>query len=192
MRWRCTRLAASLSIALTLAGAAGSDDPGATPAVLDFTLARIDGRSQALSDYRGKVLLIVNVASKCGFTPQYEGLEALYERYRERGFAVLGFPSNDFAAQEPGSDAQIAEFCRSTYGVRFPMFSKIRVKGPGAHPLYQHLTGLPAPVGGEVEWNFQKYLVDRRGRVVARFSPRDAPRGREIVARIEQLLDEDS
>jgi glutathione peroxidase len=159
--------------------------------VFDFTLDRIDGTPQALSDYSGQVLLLVNVASQCGFTPQYEGLEQLYERYRERGFAVLGFPSNDFGQQEPGSDAEIAEFCRSKYSIRFPMFSKIRVKGADAHPLYRHLTGLPEPVGGEVKWNFQKYLVNRRGEVVASYGSRTEPGDEVLVSTIEALLDDE-
>ncbi len=156
--------------------------------VLDHTLDRIDGTPQALSDYRGQVALIVNVASKCGLTPQYDGLEALYEEYKAQGFVVLGFPANDFAGQEPGSNAQIADFCRSTYGVEFPMFAKIHVKGPDKHPLYQMLTGLPDPIGGEVQWNFQKYLVDRSGKVVAKFPPRTAPKDPALVEQIEALL----
>jgi glutathione peroxidase len=158
--------------------------------VLDFTMRRLDGTEERLADYRGRVLLLVNVASRCGLTPQYAGLEALYERYRERGFAVLGFPANDFAGQEPGSDAEIAQFCATRYGVRFPMFSKISVKGAGTHPLYRELTSLPPPIGGEVQWNFQKYLVDRRGEVVARFDPRTSPDDPSLVARIEALLAE--
>lgn len=156
--------------------------------VLDHRMTRIDGTPQDLADFRGRVLLLVNVASKCGLTPQYDALETLYDRYAERGFAVLGFPANDFAGQEPGSDAQIAEFCRSTYGVRFPMFSKISVKGEGQHPLYRELTALPAPIGGEVQWNFQKYLVNRRGEVVAKFDPRTPPDDPALVGQIEALL----
>lgn len=162
----------------------------APPSILDFTLTRIDGVQQPLSDYRGQVLLVVNVASKCGLTSQYAGLESLYEEYRGRGFAVLGFPANDFRGQEPGSDAEIAEFCRATYAVEFPMFSKLHVKGPDQHPLYSYLTGLPAPIGGQVEWNFQKYLVDRRGRVIRRFEPKVTPRDPVIVGAIEALLAE--
>ena len=155
----------------------------------DFRLARIDGTEQPLADYRGQVLLVVNVASKCGLTPQYEGLETLHEKYRERGFAVLGFPANDFAGQEPGSNGEIADFCRSTYGVQFPMFSKIHVKGEAIHPLYAWLISRPPPVGGPVEWNFQKYLVARDGAVVARFTPRTQPDDAALVARLEELLD---
>jgi glutathione peroxidase len=185
---RAARLAAAGALAGLLCGASAASEDS----VLDHTLKRIDGSSQDLADYRGQVLLLVNVASKCGLTPQYEGLESLYERYRARGFAVLGFPSNDFAGQEPGSDAEIASFCRSTYGVAFPMFSKISVKGADQHPLYRELTGLPAPLGGEVQWNFQKYLVNRRGQVVARFDPRTAPEDPALVARLEALLAEPS
>jgi glutathione peroxidase len=156
--------------------------------VLDYKMKRLDGSEQSLRDYEGQVLLLVNVASKCGLTPQYDGLEKLYAKYKGKGFSVLGFPANDFMAQEPGTDAQIAEFCRTTYGVDFPMFSKITVKGEGKHPLYQELTGMPAPIGGEVAWNFQKYLVDRKGAVVAKFDPRTAPDDPALVARIEELL----
>lgn len=168
---------------------AASEQATPTPSPLDFTLPRIDGMPQPLADYRGQVLLLVNVASRCGYTPQYEGLEALYDRYFERGFAVLGFPANDFKGQEPGSNTEIAEFCRATYGVEFPLFAKISVVGEEQHPLYRMLTGLPAPLGGPVEWNFQKYLVDREGRVVARFAPRVAPEDPELVSWIERLLD---
>lgn len=169
---------------VALGGAALAERGG----LYDFTLDRIEGEPQPLADFRGQVLLLVNVASKCGLTPQYEGLEALYDRYREQGFAVLGFPANDFAGQEPGTNAEIADFCRSIYGVEFPMFAKIHVRGDAIHPLYAHLTSLPAPLGGPVEWNFQKYLVDRRGQVVARFAPRTEPGDPELVARIEELL----
>ena len=163
---------------------------GEPATVLDFTLPRIDGRPQTLSAYRGQVLLLVNVASKCGFTPQYEGLQALHEKYRARGFSVLGFPANDFRNQEPGSNPEIARFCKSRYGVSFPLFAKIHVKGDEIHPLYARITGAPAPVGGPVEWNFQKYLVSRRGEVVARFAPRTSPDDAALVARIEALLAE--
>jgi glutathione peroxidase len=181
---RAAHLFAGAAFALLLGGASAAPEAS----VLDFTMKRLDGTEQKLGDYRGQVLLLVNVASKCGLTPQYDGLEALYEKYRARGFAVLGFPANDFAGQEPGSDGEIASFCRSTYGVQFPMFSKITVKGESRHPLYRKLTSLPAPLGGEVQWNFQKYLVDRRGEVVAKFDPRTAPGDPGLVAKIEELL----
>jgi glutathione peroxidase len=168
---------------------AGASAPPET-FVLDHTMKRIDGKEESLADYRGQVLLLVNVASKCGLTPQYDALEDLYEKYRPQGFAVLGFPANDFAGQEPGNDGEIASFCRSTYGVEFPMFSKITVKGEGQHPLYRKLTSLPEPIGGEVQWNFQKYLVNRRGEVVAKFSPRTKPEDPALESQLELLLAE--
>lgn len=156
--------------------------------MLSRKMNRIDGNEEDLARYRGQVVMIVNVASKCGLTPQYDALEALYAKYEDRGFVVLGFPANDFMGQEPGSDAQIAEFCRSTYGVKFPMFSKITVKGDEMHPLYRELTSQPEPVGGPVKWNFQKYLVDRSGQPVAKFDPQTKPDAPEVIAKIEELL----
>jgi glutathione peroxidase len=130
--------------------------------VLDFNVKRLDGAPANLKEYKGKVVLIVNTASECGLTPQYAGLERLHEKYKDRGLAILGFPSNDFGRQEPGTDAQISEFCRTSYGVDFDMFSKIVVKGPGQAPLYETLTTLPG-FSGEIEWNFEKFLVGRDG-----------------------------
>ncbi|MGE0046973.1 MAG: glutathione peroxidase [Hyphomonadaceae bacterium] len=145
--------------------------------VYDFTAQTIDGQQRSLSDYRGKVLLIVNTASKCGFTPQYEGLEALNRKYAEQGFVVLGFPSNQFANQEPGDAKEIADFCKLTYDVTFPMFAKVDVKGPNAHPLYEYLTRTKRGFLGtkNVKWNFTKFLVARDGRVLARFGPQQTP-----------------
>lgn len=146
------------------------------------------GEPANLERYRGNVLLIVNTASECGFTPQYTGLQQLYERYRARGFEVLGFPCNQFGAQEPGDAAQIAQFCDRTYGVTFPMFEKIDVKGPNAHPLYRHLTAAAPGIFGTkaIKWNFTKFLVDREGHVVKRYASRTKP---EAIARaIEGLL----
>lgn len=137
--------------------------------------------------YGGQVLLVVNTASKCGFTPQYEGLEAMHAKYRERGFAVLGFPSNDFMGQEPGSEEDIQAFCTLTYGVKFPMFEKVQVRGAGATPLYRDLA---AATGEQPGWNFHKYLVDRSGRVVASFGSRTKPEDPKLVADIERLLAE--
>ncbi len=168
-------------------------------------LTRIDGSPSSLADHEDQVLLIVNVASKCGLTPQYEGLEALYRGYKDRGFAVLGFPANDFGSQEPGSNAEIAAFCRSIYGVDFPMFGKITVKGPDKHPLYKALieaqpvqtvkpgsdfAGRPASASGESEvlWNFEKFLVDRSGKVVGRFAPDTLPDDPMLVRAIETAL----
>jgi len=176
-----------LAVAPAAAGGAGAGGaPGGS--LLDLEARRLDGPVEPLARYRGQVLLVVNTASRCGYTPQYDALQALYDRYRERGFSVLGFPSNDFGSQEPGSDPEIGAFCRMNYGVAFPMFSKVRVRGEGAHPVYVYLTSLPDPVGGPVEWNFQKYLVDRSGRVVARYAPRTKPDDPALVADIERLL----
>jgi glutathione peroxidase len=156
----------------------------------DFTARDIDGRERALSEFAGTVLLLVNVASKCGFTPQYEGLEALYRRYRDRGFAVLGFPANDFLRQEPGSDAEIKSFCSLTWGVTFPMFSKISVRGKAIHPLYAFLTGRETNprFAGAIGWNFTKFLVDRSGNVVDRFAPKDDPLGERVTKAVEAAL----
>lgn len=158
-----------------------------TPSVYDFTLPDIDGRERRLADYRGSVLLLVNVASYCGNTPQYAGLESLWRDYRDRGLRILAFPANEFGAQEPGSAAEIRAFCTSKYAVSFDLFAKIVVKGPGQHPLYAALTAAPG-VEGEVTWNFAKFLVDRTGRVAARFAPKTDPRAPEVIARIEELL----
>ena len=163
-------------------------EPESDPQVLRFTMNDIDGEPQDLAQYRGDVVLIVNVASKCGLTPQYEGLEALYRELQDEGFVILGFPANDFMGQEPGSELQIKTFCSETYGVTFPLFSKISVTGEDRHPLYAALTGQPEPVGGPVKWNFQKYLVDRSGNVVERFSPRVTPDDEGFRGRLDELL----
>ncbi|MBW2397274.1 MAG: glutathione peroxidase [Deltaproteobacteria bacterium] len=163
---------------------------GAPDRPLVVSVVRLDGKSESLTRYAGQVVLIVNVASKCALTHQYEGLEALYERYRERGLVVLGFPSNDFEGEEPGSNQEIAEFCRANWGVKFPMYGKLHVSGPEQHPLYAHLTQLPVPLGGPVEGSFQKYLVARDGRVVDRLAPEVEPLSDELVHKIEILLDE--
>lgn len=158
--------------------------------VHEFSHATIEGQVKSLRDYTGQTLLIVNVASQCGLTPQYEGLERVWERLRERGFAVLGFPCNQFGAQEPGSEDQIKTFCETHYGVSFPMFAKLEVNGAGAHPLYAWLTSqASAPEGpGPIKWNFGKFVIDGRGEVVARFAPTVAPEAPELLAAIEQAL----
>jgi glutathione peroxidase len=156
--------------------------------VLEHTMQRIDGTEEPLERYRGNVLLLVNVASKCGLTPQYTALQAIYDRYRDRGFEILGFPANDFMGQEPGTNDEIATFCDLNYGVTFPLFAKLSVKGESIHPLYRAITSLPEPIGGDVLWNFQKYLVDRHGTVVAKFGPRTAPDAPEVIEAIETLL----
>lgn len=144
--------------------------------------------AKSLAPYKGKVLLIVNVASKCGFTKQYAGLEALNEKYKDRGLVVLGFPSNDFKNQEPGTEAEIVEFCKATYGVKFPLFGKVHVKGDEKAPLYKYLTEGDHPGKGEVTWNFNKFLVDAKGNVVAHFDSKVAPDNPELVTTIEGLL----
>lgn len=156
--------------------------------MFELTMNRLDGQPESLSKYEGQVIMLVNVASKCGLTPQYTGLQAMYDRYRDRGFTILGFPANDFREQEPGTDAEIAEFCERNYGVTFPVFSKIAVTGEAMHPLYRELTTQPEPVGGDVTWNFQKYLVARDGSIAARFGPRTVPDAPEVVEAIEGLL----
>lgn len=162
-------------------------NPAAKGRVHQFTMKTIDGKERKLSDYKGKVLLIVNVASECGLTPQYDGLEKLHEKYASRGLSVLGFPANEFGAQEPGTDSQIHQFCKSKFGVKFDMFSKIVVKGSGIHPLYKFLT-TESGFDGDVEWNFGKFLVDKDGTVVARFDPETAPESQPVVSAIEKLL----
>jgi len=154
----------------------------------DFSARTIEGAEQSLAAYRGKVLLIVNVASRCGFTPQYTGLEALQRKYADRGFAVLGFPCDQFGAQEPGDENEIKNFCRLNYDVTFPMFAKIEVNGAGAHPLYSHLkSSAKGLLGSEsIKWNFTKFLVDRSGKVLKRYAPQDKPEA--IAADIEVVL----
>jgi len=154
----------------------------------DIVARRLNGEERDLSEFRGQVLLIVNVASRCGFTPQYAGLEALYRKLHARGLTVLGFPCNQFGSQEPGDEAEIGSFCDANFGVTFPMFAKIDVNGASAHPLYQHLkSAKPGILGTEgIKWNFTKFLVDRQGKVVKRFAPNDKPE--DIEADIVALL----
>jgi glutathione peroxidase len=155
-----------------------------------IALTALDGSDTTLDDFAGQALLVVNVASKCGFTKQYAGLEALHERYRERGFSVLGFPSNQFGAQEPGTAEEIAEFCSANFGVTFPLFAKTDVNGPGRHPLYALLTETPDGDGkaGDVAWNFEKFLVSPQGAVVGRFRSKVEPDDPALVAAIEAVL----
>ena len=153
--------------------------------VHDYTLNSIDGQPAPLSAYKGKVLLLVNVASKCGYTPQYTGLEALYQKYKDRGLVVIGFPANNFGAQEPGTNDEIKAFCTRNYNVTFPMYAKVSVKGDDKTPLYQFLTD---KTGGEVKWNFTKFLVDKNGGVVTRFESKVTPESPELTTAIEQAL----
>jgi glutathione peroxidase len=159
-----------------------------TADTLDLT--RLDGSSASLADFDGQALLVVNVASQCGFTPQYAGLEALYERYRDRGLTVLGFPSNQFGSQEPGTAEEIAEFCSATYGVTFPMFAKTDVNGPERHPLFERLTRTADATGeaGDVAWNFEKFLLSPAGEVVARFRSSVAPDDPALLEAVESVL----
>lgn len=160
------------------------------PAALGFKMKSLDGEQVDLSKYKGKVVLVVNVASQCGLTPQYEQLQALHKKYADQGLAVLGFPCNQFGKQEPGSAKEIQEFCTSNYGVTFDMFEKIEVNGDSACDLYKHLTSLDTePQGqGAISWNFEKFLIDRSGKVVARFSPRTSPDDAKLVSKLESLL----
>ncbi len=160
---------------------------GAPMSVHDFQVTTIDGKEVSLSQYKGKALLLVNTASECGYTPQYKGLEELYQAYRARGFEVLAFPSNDFGAQEPGSNAQIKKFCEARYKTTFPLFAKIAVKGAGAAPLYAYLTTLPVN-GGAVTWNFNKFLVDPSGKVVAHLDSSVEPTSAELKKKLEAVL----
>ncbi len=181
-----------ITLILVLLGLLCWPSSAAQETVYGFTMTDIDGNNVSLADYQGKVLLLVNVASKCGLTPQYQGLQELFVKYREKGFFVLAFPANDFRNQEPGSDIEIKEFCTSNYGVTFPLFAKISVLGEDIHPLYRMLTsGAGRPeLAGDIRWNFDKFLIDRQGRPVARFAPRTSPADPELIAVLEKLLAE--
>lgn len=157
------------------------------PSLYSFTAFDIKGKEQKLSQYKGKVSLVVNVASKCGNTPQYDGLQKLYAKYKDQGLVILGFPCNQFGGQEPGSNADILEFCTETYNVTFPMFSKLEVKGANAHPIYRHLV-YSTSNHDDIEWNFGKFLVDGEGKTIARFSPKTSPDDPKLVAAIEKAL----
>jgi len=197
------RTAIALSIALGLVAAVGCGKSGefsaqvpaqggktVNPSVYDFTVKDIEGKDTSLALYKGKVLLIVNTASKCGFTGQYEGLEKLYKTYQDRGLVILGFPANNFLWQEPGTDGEIKQFCSIKFGVTFPMFSKISVKGKNQDPLYAFLTDEKANpgFGGAITWNFNKFLVGRDGKVVGRFGSKVEPDSKELVEAVEKAL----
>ena len=179
-----------LVLLMAVAGAVSAAPEGAAsgdvcPALLDRKLVNLQDESTSLCQFRGKVLLIVNTASECGYTPQYQGLEQLYRRYRDRGLVVLGFPANDFGGQEPGSNRQIADFCQVNYGVSFPLFAKSSVAGAGANPLFRDLA---SKTGKPPRWNFHKYLVDRDGATVVSFDTRTEPLDRKLTGEIERLL----
>ena len=158
--------------------------------IYDFTLNSIDGQPAPLSAYRGKVVMLVNVASRCGFTPQYTALESIYEKYKDRGFVIVGIPANSFGAQEPGTNEEIKTFCSTKYNVKFPMMSKVSVKGDDKTPLYQYLTDKSANprTGGDIQWNFTKFLVGTDGKIVARFEPKATPDSPEVTSAIETAL----
>jgi glutathione peroxidase len=160
----------------------------AADSIYDIPLKDIDGKATSLKPYAGKVLLIVNVASKCGYTPQYTGLETTYEKYKGKGFAVLGFPCNQFGGQEPGSNEEIKEFCSSKYQVSFPLFDKIEVNGANRHPLYVRLAGQDSPFPGNIKWNFNKFLIGRDGKIVKRFDSAVKPDSPELTQAIEAAL----
>jgi glutathione peroxidase len=172
-----------LTIATAVAGAEAHS-------IYDFTVRSIDGQQVSLKSYSGKVVLLVNVASKCGFTPQYAGLEAVYEKYKDRGLVIVGIPANNFAQQEPGTNEEIKKFCSNKYNVTFPMMSKVSVLGDDETPLYQFLTSKSAnpQIGGDIKWNFTKFLFDRNGNPVARFEPAMKPDSPEVTAAIEATL----
>ncbi len=161
----------------------------AASSIYTFTLPSLDGEPMPLANFKGKVILVVNVASRCGFTPQYTGLEALYKKYKDQGFVILGFPANNFGGQEPGTNQEIKTFCSTKYSVTFPIYAKVSVKGADQTPLYQYLTKEADPThSGDIKWNFTKFLVDRNGNVVQRFESAVTPESPEVVSAVEKLL----
>jgi glutathione peroxidase len=173
-------LLVALMLLQTVAARAGS--------IYDIAVKDINGKDTSLAAYKGKVLLIVNVASKCGYTPQYKALEATYEKYKDKGFATLGFPCNQFGGQEPGSNAEIMQFCTSKFGVTFPMFDKVEVNGANRHPLYVMLAGKDSPFPGDIKWNFNKFLIAKDGTIIKRFDSKVTPDSPEVITAIEAAL----
>jgi glutathione peroxidase len=188
LAWLSVVSLAGISYVLAAEDTKPADKPA--PAVLNYTMKSLAGEDVKLSQFQGKVILIINTASECGFTPQYEGLQALYTKYKDKGLVLLGFPANDFGQQEPGTDSEIATFCKENYGVTFPMFSKISVLGNTKAPLYQYLTDTrndPTKLG-EVQWNFEKFLISKDGKIVNRWRSATTPRSDEVVKAIEAEL----
>lgn len=195
---------ASIVVLTTIAGLAATayqygmilnPSPAAPPAetsLYEFTLKNIDGADVKLDTYKGKVAMLVNTASRCGLTPQYEGLQTIFDKYKDKGFVVLGFPANNFMGQEPGTEKEIKEFCTLNYKVTFPMFAKISVKGEDQHPLYSFLTHKETNPGfeGDITWNFEKFLIDKNGKVIARFTPKTIPTDPKVIEAIEKALSE--
>lgn len=177
-----------MKILCTLLAIAAMITTASAASLYDIPLKDIDGKDTSLKSYEGKVLLIVNVASKCGNTKQYTELQEIYKQYAKQGFTVLGFPSNDFGGQEPGTNLEIKEFCSTKYHVSFPMFDKVTVKGADKHPLYETLSGKESPFPGDVKWNFGKFLIGRDGKIVARFEPKTQPDAKEVTTAIEAAL----
>ncbi len=187
-------IVASLSFAVVCLAVQADEPAKSEPApALNFKVQDIDGKTVDLAKtYQGKVLMVVNTASKCGLTPQYEGLEAVYEKYKDKGFEILAFPANEFGKQEPGTDSEIKSFCTSNYHVTFPVHSKIVVKGKGIHPFYEYLTSSKTDpkFSGDISWNFAKFLINRKGEVIARFDPKVKPDSPEVIKAIEAALAE--
>ena len=180
---------ASITIAISLLFGKENQVDTSIDGPLHFSMLSIDGQRVNLTDYAGQVILMVNVASKCGFTPQYEGLQALYEKYKDDGFVILAFPANNFMGQEPGTNEEIKQFCSTNYGVTFPLFAKISVKGKDQDPLYQYLTDKNShEFGGKITWNFEKFLIGRDGKIKARFRPKTKPQDEAIITAIENEL----
>jgi glutathione peroxidase len=182
---------AALAVSATMTPREGTKmSAPAAKSVYEFTLKDINGKDVKIADYKGKVLLLVNTASQCGYTPQYKGLQMIYQKYQEQGFTVLGFPANNYGGQEPGSNDEIKEFCTMRYKVTFPMFAKISVKGDDQHPLYQYLTSKESnpQYGGDVTWNFNKFLVSKSGQIIGRFGSKVEPESPELTGAIEQAL----
>ena len=183
-------IVAGMLLTIPIMSTLAADGEKAVPPVLNFTMKDLNGKPQDLSQYQGKVVLFVNVASQCGFTPQYKGLQALYEKYQKDGLVIIGVPANEFGKQEPGSDSEIAEFCEKNYHVTFPMLSKVVVKGNGITPLYKFLTSKETDpkFAGDIGWNFEKFLISRSGEIVGRYKSRIAPDSPEIAQAIEAEL----
>jgi len=177
-----------LLVVLALLGCLGVVGAQSAQKLAEIPLKDINGKETSLKAYEGKVLLIVNVASRCGYTPQYEALQSVYQKYKDQGFEVLGFPCNDFGAQEPGSNNEIKEFCSSKYHVTFPMFDKLHVKGPEQHPLYTALSGKGSPYPGDVKWNFGKFLIGKDGKILKRFDSAAKPDSAQVTGAIESAL----
>lgn len=186
-------LLASLSLVCFAMNTGRSDEPAKLAPALNFQVNDIDGKTINLAKaHQGKVLLVVNTASQCGYTKQYKGMEAIYEKFKDKGFEVLAFPANEFGAQEPGSNSEIKSFCTSTYNVTFPLYSKIVVKGPGIHPFYEYLTSSKTDpkFAGDISWNFNKFLINRKGEIIARFDSGDGPESAKVTKAIEAAIAE--